>query len=508
MPGSIILPFGPWQPDGMLFGEAGGLRLARNTIWRGGRYRAIPTVTRDTGATTGAPVRGVASLTVDGVTRPFFGTATTLHYFDTLGAPISLAGVAAVGATRWNWTTYGNTVIAADQANPVKASTSLGATANLITSVLTPRMRYVTTIKQHVFGARVDDGAAGAIEVSKFWWSARNNAANWQPGSDRAGYGYVRAVVGGITGVVGFEDFGVLFCERGVFRVDYIGGDSVWSLRQIAGTADGLPSTNEDSIAVQGFDVYYIGRGGPRAVLAGEQVVDIGEGSVSAYLTHAGLPSDLITAGFNVFGGASPRLPLVAFHYGGGPVDQPQYRMIVYNTAERAWSQITSPIAAAETPLGFVQSDVAGSLGISAVCKSGATEVSRDRFENATSQTITFRTPRIQAKAGFKSKLYAVRPLWSAMNSGTGAALGDGDVRVDVTIYRAELPQFAAATSFTLQNIAADMDSNGYLIRNLPIESQFFQFDVSFDPLLAASRTVFEELAGLEVVMEPGTAIL
>lgn len=504
---SIILPFSRWAPDDALFGGT-GLRLARNAVWRGGRYRGVPDTTRDAGATVGDPVPGVASLPANGELRNFFGTTTNLHYFDGFSVPTNLGGVASVGATHWSWTLYGSSVIAADVANPIKVSTNLGAVANLITSVLTPRARYLATIKQHVFGAYVDDGAGGAFDGTKFWWSARNAAANWQPGVDRAGFAYIRAGVGNITGVVGFEDFGLLFCERGVFRIDYIGGDVVWALRQIAGAADGLPQTAEDSLSVQGFDVFYMALGGPRTVRAGEQVIDIGEGSVSAYLTQVGRPSDVVIQGFRVYGGAMLATPYVVFHYGGGPVNQPQNRLLVYNAAEQAWSTVTSPVGQAETMMGFAQIDGPGSFMIAAVSRSLLNTVARDRYQGALTQTTTFRTPRMQPAPGRKSRLVAVRPIWSGVNSGTGGALGDSNVRISVSVYTSDKPHFEGiAAPLVLQNVAGTMDPHGYLLSSLPLEAQMFQFDVEFDPLLAASAVIYEDLAGLEVVTTPGTAL-
>ena len=271
----VVYPFNTWQPDGPDFGESGLVR-ADNVVWHSGIYQPVRAEVAY-GAGSFLPVlgcRGFRSLA--GKNPLFVGSATTLYYFNASDAAASLAGVLAVGATHWSFTRFGDSVLAADILNPLKVSTSLGATADAITSVLKPKMKYVTTIKTHVFGAYTDDGAGGAVKPNRFWWSGANAAANWQPGSARAGFAETRSDLGAITGVVGFEDFGVLFLEGAVYRIDYVGGDNVWSLRQIGGGPDGLPVANQDSIAVYGTDVYYWSRSGPNVVTGGESVSTLG----------------------------------------------------------------------------------------------------------------------------------------------------------------------------------------------------------------------------------------
>jgi len=512
-----LLRFDRYSPDAGAYG-ADGLTVAQGVAWNSGMYQTIGKIEQVNGSAAGIVlVPGIRSFRSMGALNPTMaGTATTLYYFNGTANIVSLAGVAAVAATHWSWTRFGDSIIAADTANPIKVTTNLGATANLITSVLTPRVKYLATIKGHVFGAYADDGAAGAFNPNKFWWSARNNAADWQPGSNRAGFAEVRRDVGPITGVVGFEDFGVLFCDSGVYRIDYVGGDNVWALRQIASGGLGLPSAHQDSIAVTSTDIFYWSRGGPAAVIGGETANLLGSGVVNRQLTE--VISEL-PAG-PVYGAADPSDPIVVWAWetlfsAGGGSGAPTGA--IFNFADGAWSRFTPPyggttgtiIGLAPAPDGdeLYTLDSIDFVGYKAT--GGTNTATRKRFsDQGGQQAVTLRGRRWSPAAHQRSMVHALRPFVTAYGS-TGTPASPG-IDMTVTVEGTNDPHFMPANITTI-TVAANIDTpglldpSGYSVVNFPSEFQYYRTTLNMSAL---SYIRIGDLIGIDVVHEPGSSLL
>lgn len=516
-PQSTLLMFDGFTPDAVDYGDS-GLEYISGMVWHSGMYQAARAAVDSSAGSAIAAVPGTATFASvpdgGGVLRypNFFGTATTLYrWYGDAATPVSLAGVAAVGATHWSWARFGNSVIACDIGNPVKVSASLGATANLITSVLTPRAKYVTVIKNHVFLAHTDDGAAGAVAPQQFWWSARNNAANFQPGSNRAGYASVRADVGQITGVVGFEDFGVLFCEFGIYRIDYIGGDVVWSLRQIGASSDGLEITCQDSLAVLGQDVYYWSRCGPNVVRSGEATQQLGLGEVRRYLgdqVHSGRLRGIAT-----FGSACGERPIVVWlvpHFvGSGEV----WAIVTYNAAEGRWSEVENLAViggAGERPVGINQrvQPTTGFVGypLDDVDFLYLNEANgypmRRRYNNSLSTLTGFLRTRIWTpEPGKRHRVHAVRPIVRAI-SGSGTAVSPQPA-VSVAFMSNSDPTWTDTPTTVTLSGSGDRDANGYLVgqNEMPVVGQVFQAEVTLPALTSSTASdMWSVVAGLEIV--------
>lgn len=509
-----LYEFGKWAPDEPEYGDS-GLSLCHDLVYSSGMYCPRRSTATVNDAVAYTAVRGCKMIPqISTATAPlFFGAANSISYFDGTAAIVTLGGVAPAAATHWSFARFGDNVLCADVANPLKVSAALGVLANAITSVLKPRMRYITTIKTHLFGAFVDDGAAGAFNPSKFWWSAQNSVIDWQPGSNRAGFGEVRKDVGYISGVVGFEDFGVLFCRFGVYRIDYVGGDNVWSLRQIASGEQGLPLRNEDSICIYGTDIYYWSRGGPSVVVGGETVSPLGGGSVRRYLTERSwvAPNDAI-----ICGAADAERPLIAWSWfaenavPGG---------VVYNAAEQAWSTFTPPQN--DTLTGRLLGMAPGLAATGALLAGGSVHpldrvdflvfdtvdivTSRYRFSSDTDTFACKLATKIWMPYSSKrSMLHYMRILYRALKESGGA--GDpAVVTPTITLERDSDPLFSAPASVGTPT-QAKVDPNGYITGDgagLPAEGHGWRMTLN----IPSFQGILSSLAGLDLVSSPGSAI-
>jgi hypothetical protein len=382
-------------------------------------------------------------------------------------------------------------------------------------------VKYVTVIKTHVFGAHADDGAGGAVNPRRFWWSARNNAADWQPGSSRAGFGEVRPDAGDITGVVGFEDYGVLFCTHSIYRIDYIGGDNVWSLRQIGSAIDGLPAIYQDSIGVAGSTIFYWSRTGPKAVLAGEEVVQLGVEAVQRYAVDVESTRANATPGnASMFGAADSDRTIMAWDFldeNGGR------RTLLYNFGESVWSVGDSMFRANTTPFGMASRPSPPSVfpaprhlnGIDSVEKTAGVAtavVTRPDVYHTAAQTL--KTRRWSPLSGFRSQVHGIRLHWRAINSG-GVDLDYGSAPgqvVTINLLLSNDIHFTTMTTIVFDTRIENRDGNGFIVTpvsggTLPAEAQFIQAEVVFPADFAGARSFYESLVGLELLITQGTAV-
>jgi len=504
-----LYEFGQWAPDEPEYGDS-GLSSALNVVYSSGLYQPVRKLVRHT-IDTNTVVRGCRAFpSLAGANPLYYGGANFIAYLS--GAiQTTLGGVAPAGATHWSFTRFGNNVLCADVANPLKVSASLGALANAITSVLTPRMRYIATIKTHLFGANVDDGAAGAFNPSKFWWSARNSVADWQPGSNRAGFGEVRKDVGPISGVVGFEDFGVLFCEFGVYRIDYVGGDNVWSLRQIGTANQGMSAKDEDSVALFGTDIYYWSRGGPNVVISGETVAELGEGVVRRHLTEKAW---IAPGSASVFGAADSERPLIAWSYGDKAIG------ILFNAAAGAWSTFEPPQANASAGgstttlvgmttgaerLTITSSHPGDGIDFLITGSGGSNSPGRWRLSNnTTTAAVTLATKLWLPYSSKRSMLHYLRILYRALEEGSGNL---ATVTPTVTLQRDSDPLFSAPATLTgTPATQAMVDQNGYITgagAGLPAEGHAWRLTLAIPEFSG----MVGSLVGFDAVTSPGSSL-
>lgn len=174
----------------------------------------------------------------------------------------------AAAATSWQYLLFGSRIIATCKENPVQSRVAGFAFSNLATSPEKPSGKCICTSYAHCFLADIVE--AGVSYPSRVWWSARNNAAIWTPGTDRAGY--IDIIGGGstIVAMFGFFDYVIIIKDAGVYRLNYTGGPTTFQLQQIAGDTFGGRSDSFLSAGTIGRDIFYTSARGPAVIRNGE----------------------------------------------------------------------------------------------------------------------------------------------------------------------------------------------------------------------------------------------
>jgi len=244
-----IIPFAEWLPD---LPEAAGnsARATRNVVARtGGSYAAVPTPLPFSQA---APerVRGHFSLlAADGNTYTFAATRTALLRLNDDGTWQDVTAAAGPYNTPndilWDATAFGERVVFT-QISDLPQSFYCGTDTDFAPHPAgTPKAFFCATIKDFLFLGWTWDAVDG-YRPRRLWWSSIGDPLDFpDPYSDLAvmrqssfqdleqsDLGHLRRIVGGnLSGA----DGGAL-CERGIWRIAYVGSPAIFDFQVAEGS--------------------------------------------------------------------------------------------------------------------------------------------------------------------------------------------------------------------------------------------------------------------------------
>ena len=342
-----MLELGAWTPDQPDV-SAQGLVVAQNVIPRASGYDSLPTLVSADVGTLNLLCRGAMTGRARlGTNFTVGGTATQLS----IATTASLANVSNGGASPytltatewWAMTLFGNRIVACSYADAPE-SFVVGTSANFAAlSGDAPRCRYLAVVRDFVvagnlIGRGVNAATIGTAEDAIQWcalddptsWpqvgtaAARAVQSDWQPLSGAGGQ---------ITGLIGGSDYGLVFQERSVWRMDYEGGDTFFRFTPLEGENRGcwIPKA---AIRVGGL-TYFPAEDGFFAT-DGFQIVPIGNEVVDRFFLddfQADSEERLSVAYF-------PEWKCVVWLYMGlnASAEQPNHALL-YNVVSQRWSQ-------------------------------------------------------------------------------------------------------------------------------------------------------------------------
>ena len=332
--------FGEWLPDQP--GVTGALTVARNVIPLSSGYGpAQAAVDYSSDAT--QDLRGVFSGRISGDTTLFAAGTTKLYKFDSVTSALNDVSKLVMGSPTdytpsdsWDFTQFGNVMIAANGQNKLQAWTLGGASTNFDDlAAAAPSAKFVTVVRDFVVAAR------DASNPSRVYWSNINDETNWTPGVNSQSDIQDIPDGGDIQGLTGGE-FGLILLERAVVRMSYIGSPLFFQFDTISRN---LGCYVPSSIAQYGRSVYFLSDDG-FYVCNGEQIQPIGVERVDKYFfQNVDLGSiDLMTAAIDPVN----KLVIWCFKNNSG-----NNEMLVYNWQINRWSNIitkATSIATAASP--------------------------------------------------------------------------------------------------------------------------------------------------------------
>jgi hypothetical protein len=346
------ISFGEWTPDQP--GLTNGLRRAENVYPKLVGYGAIP-IAVDYSASASENLNNVvAGKTTAGGTTVFAGGSTKLFKLDS--GDLSLDNVSKSGNyttptdQRFRFTQFGNVIVAANGFDKLQGFNlnSSSLFANLAADA--PEARYVTVVRDFVVSGYQSS------YPNRVQWSALGDEASWtQSATTQADFQDIPDG-GSVVGVTGGE-FGLIFMDRAIHRMSYIGSPLVFQFDNISRN---LGCYEANSIIQYGGTAFFLGDDGFYAC-DGQNVIPIGSEKVNRFFFDNVEESTL----YLMSAAADPIKKLIIWAYASNSSATPD-SLLIYNYQTQKWSSGTTSvdrIASTSTPAVTLEGmDVYGNL--------------------------------------------------------------------------------------------------------------------------------------------------
>ena len=224
------LTFGEWMPDQP--SVSGALTDAKNVVSQAIGYGPFPTpVTFSTSNAAENLTSLYAAKKPNGDTELFAAGATKIYTVTGVGAITQVKTGMTTGANdRVRFTQFGKTVITTNNADKLQAWTLGTSTSFADLSATAPIAKFITVVRDFVVCANTLETTQQQYRVR---WSAINNETDWTEDVNTQS-DYQDIPDGGqIVGIRGGE-FGLVFLERAIHRMTYVGTPFIFQFDNIS----------------------------------------------------------------------------------------------------------------------------------------------------------------------------------------------------------------------------------------------------------------------------------
>ncbi len=326
--------FGEWLPDMPDLTNPGSL-VASGVIPDLRGYRPFPSLAAQTNALTEEALGVFSATDPSNNIYVYAGDASKLYEMVdlTFTDESKGGGYTVASGDIWEFALFKDRVIATNFTDPVQFITvgggATGAFADLITSTNKPEAKHVAVVRQFLVLGNTIDATDGHIP-NRLWWSAFNDETDFDPDAttqcdfeDFAEGGWVQRVVGG-------AEYGVVFQEKQIRRMEYIGSPVIFALPSVD-RSRGTPIPN--SVISHGRDVFYISEEGFFR-FNGSQSIPIGNQKVDRTFWNQFDSSEKV----KVSAAIDPLNKLVAWAFPAGAPDVS--RIYLYNWGVDRWAEV------------------------------------------------------------------------------------------------------------------------------------------------------------------------
>jgi len=322
--------FGEWLPDQP--GIAGGLQLAKNVYPKAAGYGPIQEEAVYSNSATENLNQIFAGKDNDSNTLLFAAGTTKIFKFDVSTRDLQdVSGTTySANGSRWDYANFGNVLIAANGANTLQV---YDLTTNVTTATFTdlavdaPKARYVTVVRDFVVTANQPE-----VSPRRVQWSGINDETVW--GQSQVNQSDFQELPDGgiIQGITGGE-FGLIFMDRSVYRMSYIGTPLIFQFDNISRTMGCL---EPESIVQWHGTTYFLSDDGFYAC-DGQNIIPIGAEKVNRFFFNSAQQAELPKMSSAV----DPVKNLIMWGYKS---TDGTYRVLVYHVITKRWSYFESAV--------------------------------------------------------------------------------------------------------------------------------------------------------------------
>jgi len=285
-----------------------------------------------------AKVNADVSVFAGGATKLFKVSSTDLTMED-----VSKAS-GYTGVNRWQFAQFGNYALASNGSEKIQYYDVTSSTDFADLAAAAPVAKYITVVRDFVVGANIGNSA----NPSRVNWSDINDPTDWTAGGASQSDFQELPDGGDITGITGGE-FGIVFLEKAIVRMSYIGSPLFFQFDTISRNVGCVEGT---SIAQYGGITYFLSDDGFYSC-NGQQITGIGSEKVDRYFYGNANIGDIDS----ISAAVDPERNLVIWNY---TTISGNRALIIYNFETQKWSEadtdvdVLSTLATAGTTLDAI----------------------------------------------------------------------------------------------------------------------------------------------------------
>jgi len=281
----------------------------------------IPVTAGGTGSTTASAARTALSAAASGANSDI----TSLSGLTT---PLSVAQGGYTGANRWQFVQFGDYALASNGSEKIQYFDLNSSTDFADLAAAAPVAKYITIVRDFVVAANI----GASTNPSRVNWSDINDPTDWTAGGASQSDFQELPDGGDITGITGGE-FGIVFLEKAIVRMSYIGSPLFFQFDTISRNVGCIEG---GSIAQYGGITYFLSDEGFYSC-NGQQVTGIGAEKVDRYFFKNANIGDIDSISTAV----DPERNLVIWNYAnisGGR------SLLIYNFETQKWSEADTDV--------------------------------------------------------------------------------------------------------------------------------------------------------------------
>jgi hypothetical protein len=269
-----------------------------------------------------AKVNADVTIFAGGATKLFKVSSTDLTMED-----VSKAS-GYTGVNRWKFVQFGNYALASNGSEKIQYYDVNSSTDFADLAAAAPVAKYITVVRDFVVGANIGAGTY----PSRVQWSDINDPTDWTAGAASQSDYQELPDGGDITGITGGE-FGIVFLEKAIVRMSYIGSPLFFQFDTISRNVGCIEG---GSIAQYGGISYFLSDDGFYSC-NGQQVVGIGSEKVDRYFFNNANIGDIDS----ISAAIDPERNLVIWNY---TTVSGNRALLIYNFETQKWCEADTDV--------------------------------------------------------------------------------------------------------------------------------------------------------------------
>ena len=228
----------------------------------------------------------------------------------------------------WAFTQFGSNIIGTNFADNIQKFEE--GVDSAFSDLVSLKAKYIAVVRDFVVVGYTEE--SGTTYNQRVKWSGINNSSQWTPSqTTQSGYQDIVGSHGNVQAIVGGESSGIVFMEKAIYRMSYIGVPLIFQFDKIA---DNIGAFAPKSVASFGNMIFFLAQDGFYRLTGGQDLSPIGNARVDNYFFN-----DLSSNLDGITSAIDPNNSIVVWSYrGSGATGTTNNKLLIYNYAVDKWS--------------------------------------------------------------------------------------------------------------------------------------------------------------------------